>query len=183
MTPEEAFLILIKKLIPNAVTIEVGTVKSVDKEKRTCDIERDGKPDLFNCRLNAVIDTLESHITCYPAIGSFVLCVTLDEPTACYVFATSLIEETEVRIGDISAVINAKDIVFNEGTLGGLPVVGDVTKRLNLIEKAVNSLINEFRSHNHTHPQGATTGLLTPPVTNTIAETKVPDIENNLVKQ
>jgi hypothetical protein len=140
MNPEEAFLLLFQKFMPKAATISIGTVESVDKENHTCDVLRDGQPKLFNCRLNAVVDTLDSYAVCFPAVDSFVLCITIDEPTACYVFATTQIEEAQLKIGDISAVVNGNDIVMNGGVLGGLLKLKETTEKINNLEKSINEL-------------------------------------------
>ncbi|GHV13640.1 hypothetical protein FACS1894169_01080 [Bacteroidia bacterium] len=171
MRPEDAFLLLFQKFMPKAATITIGTVESVDKEKHTCDVLRDGQPTLFNCRLNAVIDTLDSHVTCFPARGSYVLCITLDEPTSCFVFAYSQLDEAQIKVGKSSAVITKDDILFNGGTLGGLMKISEFTDRLNEFVTTYNG---------HVHPE---TGSTTSPTTSQAATFIRDDYENLKIKQ
>lgn len=73
-------------------------------------------------------------------------------------------------------------IVLNEGKNKGMVKVVELTERLNAIEKAHNSFLNEYKNHNHLHPQGNTTGFIMPSSQNEISETNQDDIENPDVK-
>jgi hypothetical protein len=171
MKAEDAFLLLFRKLMPDVAAISIGTVASVDKDKHTCDVERDGQPALFNCRLNAVIDTLDSHVTCFPQVGSYVLCISLDEPTACFVFAYSKIEEVQVKVGSSEMVIDKTDILFNGGALGGLMKISEFTSKL-------NSFVDTYNAH--THPE---TGSVTSVTSGQAARFNRADYENQNIKQ
>lgn len=171
MSAEAAFLELFKKLMPKAATITLGIVESVDKEKHTCDVVRDGQPTLFNCRLNAVIDTLDSYMVAFPKEGSYVLCITLDEPTACFVFACSQLDEISTKIGDTTMVVTEKDILFNGGTLGGLIKISEFTNKLNEFVTTYNG---------HVHPE---TGSTTSPTASQAKKFNRNDYENKKVKQ
>lgn len=171
MKAEDAFLQLFKKLMPNSATISIGTVESVDRDKHTCDVNRDGQPTLFNCRLNAVIDTLDSFMVTYPKVGSYVLCITLDEPTACYVFAMSQVDEVNIKVGESSMVIDKEDIFFNGGALGGLMKISEFTTKLNEFVTAYNR---------HTHAVSGTSAI---PTTGQAAMFSRSDYENQHVKQ
>lgn len=179
MTAEQAFLTLFKKLMPKVAEISVGIVKDVNKEKRTCTVDRDEKPTLFECRLNAIIDNYESFAVTYPAVGSYVLCISLTDATECFVFAMSEIEEIEVKIGETSLKMNDSDILFNGGALGGMVKVSELTNKL-------NELVQTFNSHTHrvstTGSSSAQTGTAAA-VTSRAQNFNKSDYENEKIKQ
>ncbi|MFC4673576.1 hypothetical protein [Dysgonomonas termitidis] len=149
----------------------IGTVESVDRENRTCDVERDGQPTLFKCRLNAVIDTLGSYVAAIPRVGSYVLCLTLDDPANCLVIAMSEPDEVAVKINNTTAVITSDDITLNGGALGGLVKVSELTAKL-------NELVTTFNLHTH-----AVAGTTASPTPNQAASFSRGDYENLKVKQ
>lgn len=178
MKAEQAFLQLFKALMPKSATVTIGTVVSVNENEHTCDVARDGQPTLFNCRLNAVVDTLSSHVTALPAVGSFVLCLLLDE-TEALIISTSEVEKLSVKIGSSTLLVDKSEIVMNDGSLGGLIKIGELTGKL-------NELVNKFNAH--THPV-STTGSASAQ-TGTASATTAPaspfkqsDYENLKVKQ
>ena len=92
---------------------------------------------------------------------------------------TFLINAEQVDLVEITS----ENIVFNGGDNIGLVKIKELTGRLNDIEKAFNNLLNEYKIHNHTHPQGVTTGLLVPSQVGTLEQTSVDDIENKKIRQ
>lgn len=78
--------------------------------------------------------------------------------------------------------ISAKQIQFNKGENGGLPLSPNVSDRLNKIENLVNDLIIKYNTH--IHP--LTTGTSSPTVTQetqTLTPTQPRDIENPDISQ
>ena len=65
---------LMKKHVPFSIT--TGVVKSI--EGNTCHLEREGLPDLFKVRLNAVQRELSNHLTLVPKEGSVVQCAIIE---------------------------------------------------------------------------------------------------------
>jgi hypothetical protein len=110
-----------------------------------------------------------------PAIGTVCLIGIIEGQDV----VTFLMDAEEVDLVEI----NSKKIVFNGGKHSGIPMTPEVTQRLNAIEKAFNSLLNEYKAHNHSHPQGPTTGFVTPPTTTNLTETKIEDIANKDITQ
>ena len=76
-------------LLKESFGVSVGTVKEVNEGEGTCLVEREGMPELYDVRLNAVIDEgITDKFTVIPAIGSYVLVLILGEATEGMVLAT-----------------------------------------------------------------------------------------------
>ena len=142
---------------PDGETVAlVCTVDAVDEKARTIDCTplNEGAPLLgVNLQANQGADY---GFWLYPEVGSFVIVGFMADGAAGVVLSTEKIKQAEVVIGDTSAVmdadgcriktanmsadINADDIIFNGGKLNGLVKIDDLTKRLNKIENEINKL-------------------------------------------
>jgi len=170
MTPEQAIKELFSKMTPQSLTVSVGTVISVDRDKHTCDVERDGMPPLFNCRLNAVVDKLVSYIVGFPKIGSYVLCLSIGEPTDCFVLAMTEIDQVIFKT-EYSEMSMSNGIAFNGGGQGGLILIREFTNR-------INEFVTQFNTH--THP---VSGSLASATTMQAMPFNSEDYENRDIKQ
>ncbi|MEE0979893.1 MAG: hypothetical protein UH625_10880 [Muribaculaceae bacterium] len=142
---------------PDGETVAlVCTVDAVDEKARTIDCTplNEGAPLLgVNLQANQGADY---GLWLYPEVGSFVIVGFVADGAAGVVLSTEKIKQAEVVIGETSAVIdadgcriktanmsadiNADDIIFNGGKLNGLVKIDDLTKRLNTIENDINKL-------------------------------------------
>lgn len=142
---------------PDGETIAlVCTVDAIDKAARTVDCTpiNEGAPLLgVNLQANQGCDF---GLCLFPEKGSYVVVGFVADGAAGTVLLTEKIESAEIVIGDTSAVmdadgcridtekmsahVNRENIIFNGGDLGGLVIIGDLTKRLNLIENDINKL-------------------------------------------
>ena len=114
----------------SAMVVTEGVVEAVDRDKKTCDVSRDNMPELFSVRLNAVVSAAGT-LTIYPAKGSRVLCVIIENnPTDAYVLTCTDVE----------------DVVFNEGENGGLLRVEAVAAQLSEVKDDLNALKNVFKT-------------------------------------
>lgn len=155
MNAEEAFEQLVETLARRAAggggmgcRVDVGTVKEVDAKEGTCTVERDGKPELHEVRLNAVIDEgVKDFFRVIPAVGSYVMVLQMGMAEG-LVLATSKIERVEIRTGDVTLRMSSAGVVMNGGKLGGLIDIAKLTEK-------VNGLVEAFNGHTH---QVSTTG-------------------------
>ena len=172
------------------------SVKAVDVSKRTLNASDVNGSVFHSIRLQY----LGASILLVPAVGSTVL-VFYDFDSHCgFVAGCSKIESAEIVIGDTSAVmdadglriktekmsadINRENIIFNGGNLGGLPVVGDLAKRLNIIENDINTLKTVFASWVPVAQDGgaALSTAATSWAASQLSLTKAADYENTKVK-
>ena len=197
---------LIRQLAqPDGETVAlVCTVDAVDEKARTVDCTplNEGAPLLgVNLQANQGADF---GLCLFPEVGSFVIVGFVADGAAGVVLATDKVSSAEIVIGDTSAVIdtdgcridtanmsahiNADDIIFNGGTLGGMVVIQKLTEKLNGLKDTVNSLIEQYNAHTHvtsaTVGASATPGILSP--TSSTAAPAVPfiadDYENVKIK-
>lgn len=155
MNAEEAFEQLIETLARRAAggsgmgcRVDVGTVKEVNMLEGTCTVERDGKPELHEVRLNAVIDEgVKDVFRVIPAVGSYVMVLQMGMAEG-MVVATSKIERVEIRTGDVTVNVSSVGVVINGGKLGGMIDIAKLTEK-------VNGLVDAFNGHTH---QVSTTG-------------------------
>lgn len=140
-------------------------VDKVDKENKTMDVM-------------GVVDNLEYYDV---QLGLGALCIYPKPGTTCLV---GIIEGQETDAFLISAE-EVDEIVLNGGTLGGLVKVGELTERLNLIEKDINSLKQALSGWKPSPNDGgsALKTALSSYFSGSLKETQVEDIENERVKQ
>lgn len=172
MTAEQALAKLIDAALSKIpLSLTIGTVSSVDKENGTCEVVRDGQPTLHDVRLNAVIDSFESQFTVYPSVGSYVVCLMMGDASTYIVLSTTHIDEVLIKAGQSKVQVTQTDILFNEGVLGGLV-------KLNELTTALNRFVVLYNTHTHPCPAGTTD---TPAVKS--ARFNASEYENLKVKQ
>lgn len=189
------------------VKLVAANVDSVNEAERTCvvtTISSQGSVTIEDVQLMASID---DGILLVPQIDSTVI-VSYSTFNAPYISLFSGLEKVLIvagennasvqidkdglllEIADTKLIINDGLTQFNDGSLGGLVKVIELTQKLNNLENLVNGLITKYNSHTHTV---ATTGTATAQTgtaaptsateTQTLTPTQRADIENELVKQ
>jgi len=112
---EQAILKHSKRLVIKQVVS--GVAKNVGET--TCDVERENSPVLYDVRLNAIDDDLESFLTVYPAEGSAVLVAIIENiKTEAVVIRCSEVQKVKFKTGSISMMADANGFVFNDGSNG-----------------------------------------------------------------
>ena len=117
MTTEELFLSLLDKArnMRNVRTVGVGVAKDITEQH--CTIVQDGAPDIYEARLHAIADELQSSVTVYPKDGSYVLYALIeDSQTEAVVISCSEIEKTVVKIGTTTHEISPDGHSIKRGT-------------------------------------------------------------------
>lgn len=151
MTAEQAFMEMVRVLmntvgasVTNGASVCIGTVKDVNEKEATCTVERDGSPELYEVRLNAVIDEkITDSFTVFPAVGSYVMVLLIGGVTEGLVVATSKIDKVMIKTGGVSVDVSTSGIVMNGGKLGGLIDIAKLTEK-------INGFIDIYNSHTHT---------------------------------
>ncbi len=138
-----AVLQVVNKYMP--VLLTEGKVTSVDKEKMTCEVEREGMADLTGVRLNAILECGTGTITIFPAVQSTVIVGVIENnPADAFVISTSTID----------------NIVINGGENGGLANVPELKTQLEKLSARVDGIIDAINSSTViATPQDGGTGL------------------------
>nr|DAE14591.1 MAG TPA: baseplate protein [virus sp. ct87y24] len=120
--------------------IKVCEVTSVDRSARTIDCQPlDESAPILGATLQADGEGKEG-ITLYPKKGALVIVALVDGTPLGAVILTDEIDELDVKIGDMSVQITKEGILLNEGKLGGLIKVEELTTKINTLEREVNDL-------------------------------------------
>lgn len=134
-----------ERMVPVLVT--EGTVIAVDKLKRICDVSREMLPELFDVRLNTVLEAGNDLLTIYPKKGSKVLCILVEnQPTDTFVLSATDIEEISGQIGEMKFTWTKDGIIFNDGKLGGLTNTPELKKQLDFNTSRVDMIINAIKN-------------------------------------
>ena len=189
--------------LADKVAIYSATVDSVDLASRTCNVttlSSQGEMTIEGVQLMASVD---DGILFVPAIDSTVIVTytTFNKP---FISLFSAIDKVVLIVGEnnvsfemdnlgilleiANTKLSFKDGLtqFNDGALGGLVKVIDLTTKLNNLENKVNSLLSAFGSHTHILTLSSGTGTAAPtttPVPPNLTPTVRGDIENEKIKQ
>ena len=142
---ETLFEQTVRAILENVVPVQVteGTVTVVDKKERTCTVERDDLPTLFDVRLNAILNPGDSQVTIFPKSGSRVLCALVEgQPTDAFVLTATDVEEVSGKVGEVSLQWNAEGVTLNGGKLGGLVKAKELTAQLSKLTARVDGIIS-----------------------------------------
>ena len=178
------------------VVFKMGTVKSVDTDQCTCEVEMvDGTADRPAVQMRAIVDTDDNGMVFFPAKDSQVLVGVINgNINQCFIAMTSKIDSFKIVIDSdnkISADKNKltakwKQWQHNDGNYGGMIKLIDpndpdagVLSRLNKLEQGLSNHILEYNTH--THASTGSIGTPSPPAapdTQTISQTQRAQLEN-----
>lgn len=117
--------------------LKVCEVTSLDRGARTIDCQPlDETAPILGASLQADSGGTQG-LTLYPKVGSLVI-VGLVEGTP--LGAVLLADELNVQIGDQQISITREGITLNEGKLGGIIKIADLTSKINTLERELNTL-------------------------------------------
>lgn len=163
-------------------------VTAVDKTARTVDCQplNEDAP-ILACNLQADQEAKVGLVQ-FPRVGSYVLVAFSADGSCGFVTLCEDVESVEVVINDkttASIVVSEQGVVMNDGTLGGLVKVEELTNRINLIEKDINKLKDALKNWTPVpHDGGAALKTAsTAWAASKLTETKRSDYENEKVKQ
>jgi len=156
----------------DSVYLLTGNVISVDEANGHCEVE--AISGLSATKINNVSfqSVISDGVDFIPVVGSEVK-VLFSKYTSPFI----------VQYGDIEKMFfAANQIQFNDGQLGGLIKIIELTQKLNNAENKINEIINAFNSHLHT--SGGTGSPTTAPlslIVGTLTATNRAEIEDTKI--
>ena len=151
----EVRMMLSERLRNAAKAAMYGTVKSVDENARTCDVQIGGIVYEGVLLYSVEKENLGGRVL-IPKRESAVIVARIDASDRLYVALFSEIDKVVFTLGDQVTMTcdgerieaSAPKIVLNGGELGGLINIEPLTRK-------INDLIEAFNTHTHTIPSGA----------------------------
>lgn len=114
----------------------VCTVKSVDEDARTCNVEPlNGDADIPSVNLQANIELAEG-VVLIPKVDSFVIVTFLTKDRA---FVSQFAELSKI-------LVDTPEVIFNGGDNGGLINIEELKTQINKNSGAIDALLNLFSS-------------------------------------
>jgi len=111
---EQAIELAVKKVASKMQVKQILSGTAIEVGELTCSVEREDSPTLFDVRLNAIDDELESCFTVYPAEGSAVLVAIIENmKTEAVVIRCSEVAKVKVKIGTLEMTIGAEGLKLN----------------------------------------------------------------------
>lgn len=129
---------------------QIAKVKSVDENKRVCDVELVmDEIDMFNVRIQAEINSTKG-IAIIPKKDSFVV-VTFISKTLCFISVCSEVEKILIDIPEVSGVaekikIKNTKIELNDGNNAGIVKVKELTQKVNKLETQLNQVLTILKT-------------------------------------
>lgn len=115
-----------------------ATVERVDGN--TCTINVEGF-SISDVRLKATNDNTEDIVLLKPAEGSNVLIGSYSgDYSNLFIISSDSLSEAYFKVGEISFKMDLNGIQINDGKLGGITKIGELVKKLNALEKDLNSI-------------------------------------------
>jgi len=137
---EEAMKASAKKFLVKQIL--TGIAKEVGNT--TCTVEREDAPTLYEVRLNAIDDDLQSNVTIYPVDGSSVIVAIIEGlKTESVLIKCSEVAQVKIKIGEQTLIMNKDGVIFNGGD-NGLAKVDTLTDKINALERDINKLKTAF---------------------------------------
>ena len=194
----------------NVFNTILGTVTEVSEADRVCSVQPiDGSADILDVRLSPILETDETDIGEYniPAVGSIVFVTLLDKDNA-FVSGFSVITKKVGTLGKLNYMMQSEgtekvninydnkctfkidqngrldvisdNIVFNNGSLGGMVKHNDLQNYLNEVKNFLESV--KIWLNGHVHP-AATPNTAVPLLPFNGIPPVVPNMQNNKIAQ
>lgn len=188
--------------LSDKVMLLAATIDSVDVAKRTCNVTAVSGQQTIAIENVQLMADIDDGFLIIPAVNSTVIVAysTFNKP---FVSLFSGIDKVLLVAGEKSASVQIDvdgllleieqtkvliadgEIMINDGSLGGLVKVSELTTKLNNLENKVNDIVAKFNSHTHVLTLTTGTGTAAPtanPVSGTLTPTEQSEIENEKVK-
>jgi hypothetical protein len=123
-----------------------GTATNVGET--ACDVLREDAPTVYDVRLNAVDDNLESFVTVYPAAGSNVIIGIIENlKTEAVVLRCSEVEKVKLKTGNQTLLIDKDGFIFNDGKNSGLMNIDSVVGWMQKVYSDLQTLKAQLSTH------------------------------------
>lgn len=158
---------------------------AVNVRDTLCDVEREGAPTIYDVRLNAIDNDLQSYVTIVPAEKSNILVAVIEKlKTEAVVVRCSEVQKVLIKIGANTVVMNDDGFVFNDGDNEGVVKINELVKKLNAVEKDINNLKQAILTWVPTPNDGGATlkARVASWAASKIIETKKTDLEDSKIK-
>lgn len=120
--------------------VRVGKVVSVENDDDSCTVEF-SELKIAGVRLRAVIDGKADKVVVIPVKESFVAVLDFaSDYRNMIVLSVSEVETIDLKIKETTIIINKDGVVINGGDNKGLVIAENVAKKIETIEKDINSL-------------------------------------------
>lgn len=147
MKKEHELLKGMSELFGAPIQVFPATVKAVDTDNHTIDVEDSNEVELFNVRLKANIDTSAENVVGIPAVGSHVLVGLIgNSDKALYLVKATTLTQLSGQIGDTTFIITTDGIVLDGGENGPVFISSDLIDDINAIKSDLNDLKTVFSS-------------------------------------
>lgn len=114
---------------PAEMNLQVCKVKSVDVDKRLCDLEPlTGEAELLDARLQASVELAEGFVL-VPKVGSNVVAGFFAKNAAVILLASEL-EKVHVKVGESKLEVSGTEIIINGGDNSGLVKVKELKEQI-----------------------------------------------------
>lgn len=174
----------IRKMLTDFIGVQqssmLARVISIDSDLNTCVVDDDGV-EVYDVRLLPIVGENYGIIK-IPAVGSYVLCIKIENTDEWKVESASKYDKLLITIGEQKIEIT-ESITINNGDNGGLVISDAIVKKLNAIEDKVNDLISKLKlvkiplAPSGTYLLSADFGTV-----QKLTKTKASDIENKKFK-
>jgi hypothetical protein len=122
-----------------AMHLQVCKVKSVDADKRICDLEPlNGDAEILDARLQASTELAEGFVL-VPKVNSFVVAGFFSKDAAVIVISSEL-EKVHIKVGDSELEVTGSEIIINGGENSGLVKVGELKDQIDNITNYLEAL-------------------------------------------
>jgi len=140
---EQAIEMAIEKVSGKKVVKQIFTGIAKEIGDLTCTVEREGSPALFDVRLNAIDDELESYLTIYPAEGSAVLVAIIENmKTEAVVIRCSEVEKVKAKVGTTVLELDATGLRFGRSDENLQKVLEDLIAEIQKIVVVIGTSPN-----------------------------------------
>ncbi len=137
----------LSKRTVQAFVIE-GKVKSIDKDKNTCDIEPlNGGAEYQDVRLQPITGSNSTGFFLYPKQDTNVLALIINQ-TEVFLLSVQEVESMKLFVSDSFKleVDNQGNAVFNDGNNGGLIIIQKLQEQIDKNSQLLQTMLNVFSS-------------------------------------